>query len=452
MEPVFRKVRPRESSRYILNPHKGFATFQHFEGDPLFEAGGRHCHEEGPLEFPERVYDVAPGYLPTTVAYCRWFWEKVEPEDGRYDFSMVEKALATARERGQTLHVRLMPSGAVKQPWAPKWYLEKYPVQISLRWKEPQPMPVWDSPEYVDKWTRLIGEFGRRFDGDPTLDCVDMAFVGDWGEGQGECSDDAADRITRAYAEAHPLTQRVAMIGGYKMKAGIRSGAGWRCDSCDDLGLWADPKLPFEQRWNHLYDSYPKEVVTCGAQDTWRSAPVVFEPGMTLARSHQLGFDIDFIIRQDLKYHGTVFSAKSYALPEEWMDKLRAFANDLGYRYVLMQARYSARVERGGTVDFTAWVENVGVAPIYYRYRFAVRLSQGRRSVVHVSATDIRTWLPGDAWVVEEIAAPREFEAGRVEVACAIIEPDTGVPRVHFASEGEDADGWLQLGEVEIVR
>ena len=71
---------------------------------------------------------VAPGYLPTTVAYCRWFWRAMEPEEGCYDFSMIDGALRTATERGQTLAVRLMAFGAPGQPGFPDWYARTCPM------------------------------------------------------------------------------------------------------------------------------------------------------------------------------------------------------------------------------------------------------------------------------------------------------------------------------------
>ena len=102
------------TSPLLTNPHKGCATFQRFNGDPLNE--GTRWSEEGPLTFPEAPREVADQYLPSTVAYCRWFWVVFEPEEGRFDWSAVEQSLATARARGQTLQVRLMPHGSQGQP------------------------------------------------------------------------------------------------------------------------------------------------------------------------------------------------------------------------------------------------------------------------------------------------------------------------------------------------
>jgi hypothetical protein len=433
-----------------LNPHKGFCTFQRFNGDPLFP--GDQWSEAGPTEFPEPICDVADGYLPTTIAYCRWFWETVEPEEGRFDFTAVEKALETAKKRGQTLHVRLMPTGAQSEPHAPKWFLEKYPTQVSERFRQPYLVPIYDSPQFIDRWGSVVGEFGSRFDGDPALDCVDMAFAGAWGEGDGECSNEAAERLSAIYAAAHPQTPRVAMIRTYKMTAGIRTGAGWRCDSCDDLGLWADRERPWNEWWNHLYDAYPQAVVECGAQNVWQTAPVVFETGRVLSVDFELGFDIDFVIRQNLKYHGSVFCPKSTRLPEPWFERLQRFANDLGYRFVLRQIKFPHGLDPGERrFQYTCWIENVGVAPIYYSYLFALKFTQGNRCYLHTSKADITKWLPGDVFLREEVDLPDFFHPGTIQIQTGLVHPQTRDPRVAFASEGRDPEGWLELATLTIL-
>ena len=111
MSMTFRRYRLTPTEAYLANPHRGCCTFQHFNGDPLFP--GTSWSEEGPLEFPPASQSVASHYLPCTVAYCRGFWRVMEPVPGQYDFRMIEGALQTCRERGQTLAVRLMAYGSI---------------------------------------------------------------------------------------------------------------------------------------------------------------------------------------------------------------------------------------------------------------------------------------------------------------------------------------------------
>ena len=444
-----KKVRPTERKTPLLNPHKGCETFQRFNGDPLYE--GQKYSEEGPLVFAPRQFEgTTPGYLPTTVAYCRWFWEQFEPQEGKYDWSMIERSLETAHQRSQTLHVRLMPHGAPKQPSLPKWYIDKYPTIELSRYGGTYIGAFYDSMEYLYRWGGAISEFGRRFDGHPDLEAVDMSYIGMWGEGHGECSKEGAERMTAVYTSAHTVTPVLAMIGKYPMIAGVRAGCGWRCDSSDDLGLWGNP-VDGPLRWNHLYDYYPYDVVASGGNESWKTAPVAYEPGGLLMKSFELGFDLEFIIQQNLKYHGSLISMKSAALPEAWMPRLERFCNDLGYRFVLRQFAFDAEVRAGETFNQRTWIENVGVAPIYRRYALAVRFTQGDRTVVRQFPDDIRAWLPGDACLVEPIRMPREFLPGPVMLHMGLVDLKTNEPKVRFAVEGATSDGWVPLDTVEVL-
>jgi hypothetical protein len=411
--------------------------------------------EAGPVKFPPREFEgIVPGYLPCTVAYCRWFWELVEPEDGKYDWSVVEQALEVAGERGQTLQVRLMPHGgkllSPDQPPVPRWYVERYPTHDVVQKRRPATVPFYDGPEYLDKWGALIAEFGLRFGGHPQLESVDISFIGPWGEGAGECSEEAIDRMTQIYVDAHPKTPLMAMISGYKMTAGVKHGTGWRLDCFGDIGIYRDEDVPREQWFMHHYDCYPKEVCVCGAQDAWKNGPVTFETCSVPMKWFGMAFDLDFIRRQGLKFHGSVFMPKSTELPEEWMDNLLQFCNDIGYRFVLRQFSFDSPVEDRRLIC-QCWIENVGVAPIYHPYTFAVRLRQGSCEHVHHSAEDIRKWLPGDVWLVEQIDVPKTFQPGIAMLHAALVDPRANEAKVRFAVEGADEDGWVPLDTVEIV-
>jgi hypothetical protein len=179
-------------------------------------------------------------------------------------------------------------------------------------------------------------------------------------------------------------------------------------------------------------------------------APVVFETCGVPMTWFEKSFDLDFILRQGLKYHGSVLMPKSTALPEPWMDRLRQFCNDIGYRFVLRQLQYDGRVPRGTSFEYTCWIENVGVAPIYRPYTFALKLTQGSRSHVYRSTADVLEWRPGDVFLRERVPLPDFFEPGQVMIHAGLIDPATGKPRVRFAAEETDGEGWVPLDTIEL--
>jgi hypothetical protein len=134
------------------------------------------------------------------------------------------------------------------------------------------------------------------------------------------------------------------------------------------------------------------------------------------------------------------------------MDKLTAFCRQLGYRYIYRQATIDAQVQRGGSFHFESWIENVGVAPIYRRYDFALRLKQGdHEEIIVLDDVDIRKWLPGDAIIDRSIALPASIKPGWVELSAGLIDPVSKEARVSFAVKEVYSDRWVALNGIEVV-
>jgi hypothetical protein len=453
MAETVRRVRPTPFDGYIANPHRGCCTFQHFNGDELFP--GTKWSEEGPVKFPPRKYsDVTPGYLPTTVSYCRWFWEVVEPEEGKFDFSVIDKSIETAKERGQTLAIRLMPFGSYGQPQLPKWYGKKYPVQP---WKfgngKTLQVPDYESAEYIQKFGGLIIECGKRYDGHPMIETIDVGYIGPWGEGDGEMSVKQMRAMNVAHKKGFSKTARLIEMGGEgQAKVGIAAGAGWRWNCYGDMGNTGSPQILKTNSWNHMFDVYAEAVIKSGGADRWKTQPIHFESGWVPMGWYEKDWDIDFILQQGLKFHVTYFMPKYTKLPEAWMDKLADFSNKIGYRYVYRQAKYDTPVKAGTSFKFHSWIENVGVAPIYRRYDFALRLRQGdHEEIIPIRGVDIRKWLPGDAIIDTTVKLPSSIKPGWAELSAGLLDPQTREARVCFAAKEVYSDRWVGLGGIEVL-
>ncbi len=458
MPEHFVRVRPAPTNDYLANPHKGCCTFQHFNGDELFPDAT--WSEEGPTEFPplpgRRVPSGEPspvvkGYLPTTVAYCRWFWRLMEPEKGKFDFSVIEKSLEVCRERGQRLAFRAMAFGAPGQPAVPAWVNARCPM-VPYRDSDFL-MPDPNSPEYLQHWGDFIRELGRRFDGHPLVENYTPAFIGPWGEGDADMSDEQVTRFADVFATAFPRTLKIWEFAGSQMRIGLaRAGGGWRANSFGDLGDIGSDAVTKDVSWNHHFDAYPQHIFASGVTDAWKTGPVFFESGWVPLTWFRRGFDLDFILQQGLKFHATYFMPKSTYLPDPWIDRLAAFCRRIGYRFIFRQARFEAKVTLGGRMAYDCWIENVGVAPIYRRYDFALRFRQDDNLfIVPFEDVDIRTWLPGDACLDRQVPLPDGLRPGLVELSAGLIDRQSGEARVSFANKPRFKDRWLHLGKFEVL-
>ena len=125
-----------------------------------------------------------------------------------------------------------------------------------------------------------------------------------------------------------------------------------------------------------------------------------------------MGWDIDYIIDQSLKWHISSFNGKSSAVPKEWWPQVNRWLKKMGYRFVLRSLTYPAIVKEDGKLEFTSWWENKGVAPCYHPFRLALRLagdqraprSSHRRRYPHVAPGDN---LHDAAVVIPAGCAPR---------------------------------------------
>jgi hypothetical protein len=98
-----------------------------------------------------------------------------------------------------------------------------------------------------------------------------------------------------------------------------------------------------------------------------------------------------------------------------------------------------------------AWIENVGVAPIYRDYQFALRFKQGDKAEIVPIKSDIRQWMPGDTIIDDSFTVPATLKHGEAAVEIGIIERKSKLPRVLFANTGRQGDGWLALTRMDIL-
>ena len=450
-------IRPREIDNVLSNPGKGFMTFQRFNGDSLNEGSG--WTEGKPIDYQEFNGDRSNlNYPTTTIAYWRVYWKFMEPEKGRYRWDMLDRVLDSARSRGQTLILRIAPYGTGEERDVPQWYREI--VGDEQEWAYSNPVNKWmvdpEDPHYARYFGGFIRALGKRYDGHPDLEAVDLSIVGAWGEGAGSelLSQPTREALVSSYTDSFRKTPLIALLMDKKtnMYANSQIPVGWRVDCIGDLGFWAED----QNGWTHMYDFYPQEIINCGVQDDWRQSPLSFEICGTFLRwRDREGYDRDdvkYIFDQTLKWHMSSFNAKSSPVPEEWEDLVEEWLKKMGYRFVLRRFSYPRQVEANGKLAFQSWWENKGVAPCYKDFTLALRLVSRKDSILLPADAIIKEWLPGDNIYDHTLVIPGDVPADRYELQIAVVDRLKYEPRVQLAIEGRQEDGWYPLGPIKIVR
>lgn len=425
-------VRPDEIDSVLVNPGMGFTTFYSFNGD---ERNENH---------PE-----------CSIAYFRWYWDTLEPEDGQVNFELIDNVIERCRENGQRLAFRVMCQNGHENAdtttddsnEVPRWFRESAPGFLYPDGRHWQ--PDYDSPEFLDKHLRLIRALGARYDGHPDVDHVDIGSVGRWGEwhtsglGLPMPETESMIRIVDAYLESFTRTPLVMNVdGGFALDYAISKGTGWRADCLGDM----------REPWSHMRVAYPSAIREHGLGEIWKRAPVALETCWNMLHWREMGWDVDSILNTALEWHVSVLNNKSFPIPAGWETRIDEFQKKMGYRFALRRMEHPEKVRLGETFSLYLDWENLGVAPCYRDYPLAVEfrsMDNGQARVIRTDS-DIARRLPGPLRVMLAIEAPRDLPAGEYTLGLALLDPVIGEPAIRLATAGRDEDGWYRLSRIRL--
>ena len=465
---VVQRVRPEESNDYIPNPHRGTATFQRFQGEPIYPSI-ISADTFGPVTFPKpgKILNNV-NYIPrSTVAYCRWPWAWFEPRKGKYNWRLIDETLKAAKAAGQTAQLRFQPftrhdelpdSDSNRMPPRPFVNMPRWYWDTGAGWTDKPGYgayePDHNDPRYLKHFGDFIRAFGKRYDGHPDIESIDVAYGGFWGEAGGNTNKKTAAKLVDVYMKSFKKTQLIYMSGtagcDYATKVMKRKGKeiGFRSDCIGDLKQGNHPDVPSASSFNHTFDAYPKEMEK--KKDAWKTQPITMESCWNAAAWSYMGFDVDKIIREGYRYHMSIFMPKNVFYPIESRDKLLEFDKKIGYRFAVRQIKMPLEAKGGAGLKIEAYIDNVGCAPIYRPYSMAFRFKQGKKVAVVKFKKDIRTLLPGNNWFSETIKMPNGFKQGEVKIGLAIVGNDDK-PKVWFAMKSKTDEGWQQLTSIDAL-
>ncbi|MBE7084278.1 MAG: DUF4832 domain-containing protein [Clostridiales bacterium] len=434
----------KEKKGVIYNPYIGFTSFQHFRGEALYSdcitnrsSGVASCETENYECYPVPVgveeKGREQGYYPdTTVAYIRILWKEFEPEQGEYNYDLIEDVLNKAKQKGQTVMFRLMPHSTCARDDVPDWLKLIMPCP-----ERPDGMRVKASPtdpRYLKLFSKAIEKLGERFDVNNTLDCVDVALGGAWGEGSQSFPEEDIRALMDVYVRAFPHTKLIGQLSNTSMLNYIseKHKIGWRADGT------GCPR--------HMNEIFPKHIANM-KKEFWKTAPVSFESYWWISEWYRQGWDIDSIIEKTLKWHISTFNTKSFPIQYEWREKIEYWLERMGYRFVIREVEFPDNISAGKTIKVLFKIENKGVAPIYNKLPLKIRI-KGEKTKEYITDVDITKWLPGEHTETVYFDVFDDILHGKYELQIAIGGDKN--PNVQFANEGKTDGDYFTLGELLI--
>lgn len=114
------------------------------------------------------------------IVYKRFLWSELEPEEGKYNFSILENWIAGWKNRGYRVGFGVMSNTDGKQG-TPLWVFNAgVPGVAHLKGQQIDPV-MWNDI-YLDKLEKFIAALGERLDGGRDVEFMDIRGIGMWGE------------------------------------------------------------------------------------------------------------------------------------------------------------------------------------------------------------------------------------------------------------------------------
>ncbi len=427
-----------EMTEPLVNPHKGWVI--HYFDNTVAKYGNRLGDDN---------LDDFPGF---TTVYLRLAWNYLEPEEGRFNWEVIDGPIRRWRATGKRIAFRISCCETdADQPYAtPEWVCRagaRGQFFGGGNWE-----PDYSDPVFLAKLEKFLAAFAVRYDGKDWLEFIDMGSVGVWGEWHTSHSSripltaDAMRRHIDLHARLFPNSKLIQLYGpGEEIYEYARrtADAGLRCDSVGVAPYYYAHLGGYSHR-AMFEKAYPKQ-------------PVVVEPAHY---SHQL--------EQNTWQNGSTLAHAVEALhptwvtvhhwPREWLEENRdtaaRLANRMGYWFLAKTVMCRRSVRRGGELLVRLNVENRGVAPAYHRYVPTLSLvhTASSEEVMRGLAkrTDVRRWKPGHVSLNNmHFLIPADVPAGRYLLRIGLLESaDRSEATVRLGNAGRDPDGFYRVSEV----
>lgn len=165
-----------DTGETLQNPGMGWVL--HFYDNEIQNYGSKLEPSDTVDEFP-----------CLSVIYLRIAWSFLEPEEGKYNWSILDTPAQRWISKGKKIALRITCS-ETPIPWAtPKWVYEAgaqgnffIPAE-GIKENGSHWEPEFDDPIFLEKLDKFLAELAKRYDGNPEVAFIDIGSLGVWGEG-----------------------------------------------------------------------------------------------------------------------------------------------------------------------------------------------------------------------------------------------------------------------------
>ncbi len=465
-----------DTTRVLSNPGKGW--YHHLIDN------GIHRYEVR----DDTVFNHFPGM---DHVYFRLAWSFLEPEEGKYDWSRIDKVVnkyvpqgygvsfrISSKERGGYPNTCAQIENGVSYA-TPVWVRKAGAkgVEVVNRGGVKAWCPDWDDPVYLEKLNNFHHAFAERYDGKPWVRYVDIGSIGDYGEGHTSASTKVPPTVEEVKANIdvflknykHSLLvavddmlyygkpdEEVRELYDYAVSHGITIRddspmVGWYIQKYMDSWTISHPQF-----YDPLYLTRPTVLELAHYTSVQRGGYWLGKNGRDTIPS--LGVSGAEIFRHAIEVmHATYIGYHGYA--EDFLADNPELSGELlnvcGYWYFPVSGEYPSVMRSEGNAVKLIFM-NKGVAPAYQGYSLVFRFDSknGDHWDVIIPDAGNRSWIPGEAHENSyTLKLPENMTTGKYTLKFKLRDNKQDKERdvtTGVSENTEDEAGFVPLGKVKV--
>jgi hypothetical protein len=446
-------VRPVDTGEALVNPGMGWTM--HFYSNIPKNYGSKLA--------PSDTLDDFPGL---STVYLRVPWAYLEPEEGKYNWALLDTPAQRWISKGKRIALRITTSENWMDWPTPEWVKEAgakgtyYNYNTGRVEKSGNWDPFFDDPVYLEKLDTFLAALAARYDGNPNVEFVDVGTYGMWGEGHTHMSSKQDTiELQKLHIDLHLKHFKNTQLCISDDFAG-HNKPGARFPITDyalskGVTIRDDSILvqPAPRSWYHA------EMV----QPFWPTMPIILEHehyGNSIGRN---AWDGKLLEKAVEEYHASFMSIHWW--PRELLSKNRytidRINQRMGYRLMPAAISWPDHVTIGERFNVQWCWANKGVAPCYPGGFPALTLKDADGGIVSVlvdEAFDFQGLEVGEPGKAPIKKLESEFVVGLV---APVTKPGTydvyvsvgmrdGTPKIALPLEGDDGQRRYHIGSIEV--
>jgi hypothetical protein len=439
------QVRPVDTGAALVNPGMGW-VHHHLDND---------IEHYGSKLAPEDTLDDFPGL---STIYLRLAWSFIEPEEGRFRWSIVDAPMQKWVAKGKRVALRFSCSETSYEYATPRWveqagakgyrFVPGKGVDPSGKLWEPD----FDDPVFLAKLDNFLRAAAARYDGDPNVAFIDVASFGVWGEGHTSWS-------TKRNYSAETVIRHLDLHAKHFKKTLLLANDDFANHGRGPASIEHARKLGMGLRDDSiLVQRPPNSYYSAGmAQSFWRDVPVILE-SEHYGNSKKIDAwgDGSLYLKAIEEYHASYASIHWW--PREFLAEMLPLIDKinlrLGYRLQVVEADWPKEVTRGKDALATWTWRNAGVAPVYQGAFPSLTLKTAAGGIVAVLVQEdfnFRDLPTGGMTKAAQapIRIPADVKPGTYRVFVS-VGSRTGTPQIELPHHHGDGQRRYELGTITV--